>query len=630
MLKALTIILLFFNIQLKAKTLFDKQNEINKLWEESLKVDKEAIIGIDIGGSKIDWGIYPINGDLEKKSIYSEKISTPKGLINLTNCYYNILLKAINVAKSKGFYIKAVGIGSPGRFIEYRKQNIVMDNLIIEEIGNPFIIESSLFSISNKNTIAKGTAENLSQYPGEFDGVILESVLQRLSPKYVRVVVNNDAGVQLQALTNTIADKGNLIDKKVIYLGLGTGLGTAIMNPDGKLVTDGHFQYIKISKLTQTLADSEVYNIIRDKNKDKYNKVNSVDDVILPEDIFSSAGIGNILKNTFNIETLPDHFDDIIYKEGKESDIVKQRLQSIGKYMGYFLATLRSGNFNHLDPDAEWPAFDKAQIRNFSTIILGGGIVKDSKFFQDFILPEVKKVLENLQSGDKIDIIMIQSKKADINYAAAKIAYDLIPHSTPDVYLTFDDGPDPMYTDKILEILNKYNIKATFFVVGQMVDRHPNILKRTAEQGHTIGIHTYTHPNLIKLSDEKIRLEIQKSLDAVKKVLPDYKVKHFRPPYGAIDSRVRKIIKSFDLDVVLWNSLGSEYLKIATPSYIKYNINMWLKRHNGGIVLLHDGGGSMASGKNPNPKFRVGKQNVIDYLEMDLPNLTQKYTLKPL
>jgi peptidoglycan/xylan/chitin deacetylase (PgdA/CDA1 family) len=178
-----------------------------------------------------------------------------------------------------------------------------------------------------------------------------------------------------------------------------------------------------------------------------------------------------------------------------------------------------------------------------------------------------------------------------------------------------------------LDLLKKYNIKATFFVIGENIHNNQDVLKRIEKEGHVIGVHTFTHPDLTKLSDEKVREELIKTIDAIHKVLPNYKIKFMRPPYGMINEKVKKIIASFGLEPILWSALGDDYLKIATPEYIKKSIDRGLQKYNGGIVLLHDGGGDFENGIPLNNKFRDGKQNVIDYLTAELPNLVEKYTL---
>ena len=101
------------------------------------------------------------------------------------------------------------------------------------------------------------------------------------------------------------------------------------------------------------------------------------------------------------------------------------------------------------------------------------------------------------------------------------------------IALTFDDGPDKDFTPQVLDILKKYDIKATFFVVGENVGWNPEILKREYEEGHAIGNHTYTHINVAKRDYSEVDKEINKTQETIKKVIGK-EPSLFRPPYRAI------------------------------------------------------------------------------------------------
>ena len=101
------------------------------------------------------------------------------------------------------------------------------------------------------------------------------------------------------------------------------------------------------------------------------------------------------------------------------------------------------------------------------------------------------------------------------------------------VALTFDDGPDPGTTPRILATLRRHDVKATFFVVGSQVERHPGLLRRIVEEGHTIGNHSYDHADMSYLTPAQIRLELQRTQKTVDKALGyHYQMKIMRPPYG--------------------------------------------------------------------------------------------------
>ncbi|WP_301405397.1 polysaccharide deacetylase family protein [Enterococcus entomosocium] len=149
------------------------------------------------------------------------------------------------------------------------------------------------------------------------------------------------------------------------------------------------------------------------------------------------------------------------------------------------------------------------------------------------------------------------------------------------VALTFDDGPNDTSTIKLLEKLKKENIKATFFVLGQMVDRNPEVAKQIVREGHEIGSHSYTHPDLTQLHPKEIKEEVLKTDKAVfhaTGVLP----KIFRPPYGAINGSVAQII---GLPIIQWN-VDSEDWKVSNKELIVNKVVQTVE--HGSIILIHD------------------------------------------
>ena len=96
------------------------------------------------------------------------------------------------------------------------------------------------------------------------------------------------------------------------------------------------------------------------------------------------------------------------------------------------------------------------------------------------------------------------------------ITFDWVHVDGPYIAMTFDDGPNEKLTPRLLNLLAAHHIKATFFVIGQNVVEHPEIVQRAAREGHEIGNHSWSHPNLGKMSDEGVRRELQKTEDAIK------------------------------------------------------------------------------------------------------------------
>lgn len=148
------------------------------------------------------------------------------------------------------------------------------------------------------------------------------------------------------------------------------------------------------------------------------------------------------------------------------------------------------------------------------------------------------------------------------------------------IALTFDDGPS-YYTKSILETLNKYNIKATFFVIGNKVKTYKDILKKVIESGNEIGNHTYNHKLLSRLKDDEFKEQINKTQELIKEYT-GYSPTIFRPSYGTINKRLKKMI---NLEIVLWNIDTLDWKYKSYKTIAKRAIS---KARDGGIILMHD------------------------------------------
>ena len=153
------------------------------------------------------------------------------------------------------------------------------------------------------------------------------------------------------------------------------------------------------------------------------------------------------------------------------------------------------------------------------------------------------------------------------------------------VALTFDDGPHPTYTPKLLAILRKYNIKATFFVIGKMVEQYPDLVRAEDADGDLVANHTYHHVNLNRIPIDEIALEWKSCNDAVKAVLGK-QMRYCRPPGGDYDPDVIKAAMDAGLTTVLWTDDPGDY---ASPGDKKIEERVLDRITNGGIILLHDG-----------------------------------------
>ena len=130
------------------------------------------------------------------------------------------------------------------------------------------------------------------------------------------------------------------------------------------------------------------------------------------------------------------------------------------------------------------------------------------------------------------------------------------------IALTFDDGPHPIYTPQLLDILSKNNVKATFFMIGASIKKYPLIVKQVVAKGHAIGNHTYTHPlDLTVCTEPRIIRELKDSQSIIRQVTGQ-QVFIFRPPRGIINKKVVKIIKKNGYQTILWSVCGDKHQTI--------------------------------------------------------------------
>ncbi|MGB8816450.1 MAG: polysaccharide deacetylase family protein [Rhizobiaceae bacterium] len=155
-----------------------------------------------------------------------------------------------------------------------------------------------------------------------------------------------------------------------------------------------------------------------------------------------------------------------------------------------------------------------------------------------------------------------------------------------EIWLTFDDGPNPVHTKKVLAVLAAHNAKATFFVIGRHCALYPDTLKRIAADGHRIGNHTYNHPKLTTLSAAKIKEEVLKTEKLIAPFIKGKKL--FRPPYGAHNGMVDEVIAELGYRTVIWNVDTVDWNAAFKPDkWVGHGINQIKARQNS-VVLNHD------------------------------------------
>ena len=159
------------------------------------------------------------------------------------------------------------------------------------------------------------------------------------------------------------------------------------------------------------------------------------------------------------------------------------------------------------------------------------------------------------------------------------------------ICLTFDDGPHEVFTPIILDILKQYNIKATFFIVGNRVSDNKDIIKRIIDEGHDIGNHSYNHERFTEMTDQDVFDSINNTNNILNKYF-NYTPKYVRVPYGRgfRDERIISIFKKLNLIHILWNIDPRDWDKQNNYDAIIDNVLCGLSRSikNKSIILFHD------------------------------------------
>ena len=153
-----------------------------------------------------------------------------------------------------------------------------------------------------------------------------------------------------------------------------------------------------------------------------------------------------------------------------------------------------------------------------------------------------------------------------------------IPNEKNKVFLTFDDGPDPEVTPWVLDLLNMYNAKATFFCLGKNVERHPDIFQRIKDEGHAVGNHTYSHLNGWRTRNEKYFKDIECADNLIQSNL-------FRPPYGRIKPTQIRVLKE-KYRIIMWDVMGGDYSEKINGEKSAGNVLKWSR--SGSIFVFHD------------------------------------------
>ena len=195
-----------------------------------------------------------------------------------------------------------------------------------------------------------------------------------------------------------------------------------------------------------------------------------------------------------------------------------------------------------------------------------------------------------------IQVFAIDTDKVNI--------YKSVPQAKKMIALTFDDGPHPRYTEQILDILKKHEVRATFFVIGENIEYYDSgILKKIIADGHELGNHTFQHEHTKKMSEQDFFADVSACHQLVKEKY-GYEMKIFRPPEGYVDNKVKETSARLGYSIILWSIDTKDWVHTASSAIVGN-----IERHagDGDIILMHD--------------YVSGKSTTLDSLDKIIPKL---------
>jgi len=180
-----------------------------------------------------------------------------------------------------------------------------------------------------------------------------------------------------------------------------------------------------------------------------------------------------------------------------------------------------------------------------------------------------------------------------------------VPGAQKTVYLTFDDGPVPEATPWVLNLLKEHEVKATFFCIGDNIEKHPATFEQVIREGHNIGNHTFNHPNGWNTNYNTYIENFEKcEASILKRTEPQ--VKLFRPPYGKIKNKQAKALRRRGYKIIMWDVLSADFDRTITPQQCLDNVINNVA--NGSIIIFHD---SIKASAN----LRYALPKTIEYLK---------------
>jgi peptidoglycan/xylan/chitin deacetylase (PgdA/CDA1 family) len=188
----------------------------------------------------------------------------------------------------------------------------------------------------------------------------------------------------------------------------------------------------------------------------------------------------------------------------------------------------------------------------------------------------------------------------------------IAPRRAGELALTFDDGPNPAWTPRLLDILATHNVGATFFLVGRFAEAEPGLVRRIAAAGHLVGNHSWSHPNLALTAASRIHEEIHNTSDTLAQITGD-PVRFFRPPFGARRPYVLDAARVMGMIPVMWNAMANDWsdpLAERIAARLKQRVDQLERRGWATNIVLHDGG-HLGLGAERGPSVAAAGQLIV-------------------
>ena len=182
------------------------------------------------------------------------------------------------------------------------------------------------------------------------------------------------------------------------------------------------------------------------------------------------------------------------------------------------------------------------------------------------------------------------------------------PRRPNELALTFDDGPNPAWTPRLLDILAEHGVHGTFFMLGKFAQSEPALVRQIAGAGHLIGNHSWNHPNLARTAANQVREQLQKTSETLQEITGK-PIRFFRPPYGARRPAVLRIARELGLTPVTWNAMTDDWAEPSTDriaASLAAKIDRNQQRGSATNIVLHDGG-HRGLGANRGPSINAAK-----------------------